>query len=202
MDRKAHWEAVHAERAPEEVSWFQEEPALSLELIRAAAPGTEARVLDVGGGASRLVDRLLDLGYGNVSVLDLSAAALERAKARLGVRAARVTWLVQDAASYDGPPVAVWHDRAAFHFCTDAAERAAYARAAAGAVEKGGTLILAGFAPDGPQRCSGLPVRRLTPADVEKDFDETFGLVDARRETHRTPWSSEQRFNYFVLRRR
>jgi SAM-dependent methyltransferase len=200
--RAEHWDAVYAARAPEEVSWFQSEPALSLELVRAAA-GPADPVVDVGGGASLLVDRLLELGYESVTVLDVSERALARARERLGPRAARASWVRADAAAYrPAAPVAVWHDRAVFHFLTERADREAYARAAAGAVRRGGTLILAAFAPDGPEKCSGLPVRRCGPDEVLEDFGADFALAETRRETHVTPWGAEQRFGWFALRRR
>ncbi len=160
-ERKAHWEGIYASRAATDVSWYQAEPALSLQLIGAVAPARAGRIIDVGGGASVLVDRLLDGPFERIAVLDLSETALGEARSRLGGRAERVQWIaadlteVRDLGRFD-----VWHDRAVFHFLTDAEDRAEYVGLARRTVPEGGHLIIATFADDGPRQCSNLDVRR------------------------------------------
>jgi SAM-dependent methyltransferase len=204
MNRKAHWDSVYASKRPEEVSWYQAQPTRSLDLIAAAAPGLESSIIDVGGGDSTLVDGLLERGYHQLTVLDLSGAALARTRARLGPHAAGVTWLEADATRAALPSSAydVWHDRAVFHFLTEEGDRVRYVAAAARAVRRSGTLVVATFAPDGPQRCSGLTVARYDAAGLERAFETEFLLERAFTDMHRTPAGSEQHFTYAVLRRR
>jgi SAM-dependent methyltransferase len=165
-----------------------------------ATPASE--IIDIGGGASRLVDHLIDRGFQDVTVLDLSEAALEAAKARLGGRAARVHWIVADVTAWE-PPKAydVWHDRAAFHFLTEERDRAAYVARLERALKVGGHAIMATFALDGPERCSGLPVVRYDPASLGRTLGRAFQLVDTRRHAHATPWGSDQSFQFSVFRR-
>ncbi|MCL4182365.1 MAG: class I SAM-dependent methyltransferase [Burkholderiaceae bacterium] len=203
MESKEHWEKVYATKATTQVSWFQEHAEVSLKLIRDAGISCQASIIDVGGGASTLVDDLVDRGYEDVTVLDLSGAALAAAKARLGPRAARVQWSeanVLDAAlarhRYD-----VWHDRAVFHFLTDAHDRGAYVRAVLHAVKPGGLVIVATFAPDGPTHCSGLPVMRYGARELHAEFGEPFVLLGHEHESHQTPAGSEQRFVYCFCRK-
>lgn len=203
MEPKAHWEGVYARKQPTEVSWYQPVPATSLALIEAAGATAESAIIDVGGGDSRLVDALLERGLGRVTVLDISAAALARARARLGERAAEVAWLEADITRAELPAQAydIWHDRALFHFLTSPSDRRAYADLARHAMKPGGTLILGGFAPDGPTRCSGLDVARWEPRDLARELGEGFRLLDSLEETHHTPARAEQRFSWAVLRR-
>jgi SAM-dependent methyltransferase len=202
-DRKAHWETVYASKGEAGVSWYQAEPRLSLELIRAVAPPAGGRVIDVGGGASVLVDRLLDLPFERIAVLDIAETALEKARRRLGDRAGRVEWIaadvieIRDVGTFD-----VWHDRAVFHFLTDAADRKKYADLARRTVPEGGHLVIASFADDGPKRCSDLDVCRYNAGSMAEELGEGFSLVDQARETHTTPWNSPQAFFYGVFRRR
>jgi SAM-dependent methyltransferase len=201
-DRGAHWENVYRTKDEREVSWFQEAPTISLELIRSAGATRSSAIIDVGGGASRLVDALVDEGYEAVTVLDLAESALAAAKARLGRAAAQVTWIVADAAGwkplrrYD-----LWHDRAAFHFLTDEADRAAYVACLRAALPPGGHAIIATFATDGPERCSGLPVIRYDAARLGEVLGGAFTLVDTRRHDHHTPMGSTQRFQFSLFRR-
>jgi 2-polyprenyl-3-methyl-5-hydroxy-6-metoxy-1,4-benzoquinol methylase len=184
------------------LSWYQDEPRLSLELIRAVAPAEGGRIIDVGGGASVLVDRLLDLPFWEIAVLDVSETALDKAKARLGERAERVRWVVADVT--EAPELGtfdVWHDRAVFHFLTDPADRRSYAELAWKTVSKGGHLVIATFADDGPKRCSDLDVCRYNARSLADEFGEGFSLVREAGETHTTPWGSSQPFFYGVLRR-
>ncbi|MGV3719762.1 MAG: class I SAM-dependent methyltransferase [Actinomycetota bacterium] len=202
QSRQAHWDEVYAGKGADELSWHQDEPSLSLALISAVAPGPQASVIDVGGGNSVLVDRLLALGYATVTVLDISPKALDQSKARLGELGRRVRWEVADvtqAASlgcFD-----VWHDRAVFHFLTREEDRQRYVALAERSIATGGHLIMVTFALDGPERCSGLPVCRYDAASLARVFANGFELVSARDETHLTPWGAPQKFTYCVLRR-
>jgi SAM-dependent methyltransferase len=200
--RKTHWEHVYSTRAETGVSWYQDEPRLSLELIGAVAPAEGGSLIDVGGGASVLVDRLLDLPFGEIAVLDISETALGKARARLGERARRVRWVVADVTG--APELGtfdVWHDRAVFHFLTDPADRRSYLGLARKTVPKGGHLVIATFADDGPKRCSDLDVCCYNARSLESELGEGFSLVREARETHTTPWGSLQPFFYGVFRR-
>jgi SAM-dependent methyltransferase len=203
LDRRVHWEKIYGERKADELSWFQETPALSLELIRRANIPKDGRVIDVGGGASRLVDCLLDSGFARVSVLDITPRALAHAQERLGARAEQVHWIEADVASFvPSETFDLWHDRAVFHFLTDASDRKKYVDCVRKALNPGGALILAAFAADGPEKCSGLPVRRYDSHLIREAFGGEFDLLHEATENHRTPWNSEQKFAYFLLRRR
>lgn len=197
-DPKTHWEDVYRAKQADEVSWFQREPRTSLDIIRRVASNRTARIIDVGGGTSSLVDRLLDDGYSNLTVLDVSATALTHARARLGVRASRVEWLDADIRAAKLPEASfdVWHDRAVFHFLTDAADREAYIRQIRHAVRPGGHVIVATFAEDGPTKCSGLPVVRYSPASLHHEFDGGFNLIQSVSEQHVTPSGQTQSFIY------
>lgn len=203
MQSKEHWEKVYTNKAATQVSWFQEHAQLSLKLIREAGTPETASIIDVGGGASTLVDDLLAQGFGNVTVLDLSGSALSAAKARLGARAARVQWVEADVLEADLPAHAfdVWHDRAVFHFLTTAEERQAYVRKVLRAVKPGGLVIVATFAEDGPTKCSGLPVMRYSAQALHAEFGEPFLLLGHERESHHTPGGSEQKFVYCLCRK-
>ena len=198
MDGKAHWEAVYQTRRPDQVSWFQPEARLSLDLIRAAAPNLTSQIIDIGGGASTLVDGLLDAGYLDITVLDLSATALTHARRRLGAGADRVLWIEADVLADNLPPVSfdLWHDRAVFHFLTSAEDRERYVAQVRRAVRPGGYVLVATFADDGPTQCSGLPVIRYAPNALHGTFGTDFRLLTSRRETHVTPAGVEQPFTY------
>lgn len=200
--RQAHWQNVYTKKGENEVSWFQENPAPSLELIAQVGATSTSAIIDIGGGASRLVDNLVELDFENITVLDLSEAALEAAKDRLGGRAARIQWIVADATVWE-PREAydIWHDRAAFHFLTEERDRAAYIARLEGALKVGGHAIIATFALDGPERCSGLAVVRYDPVSLGQTLGRTFQLVDTRRHAHATPWGSNQSFQFSVFRR-
>jgi SAM-dependent methyltransferase len=202
MDRREHWENVYRRNAPSALSWYQPEPAISLELIARVAPDFDAPIIDVGGGASTLVDGLLDTGYRDVTVLDLSDAALTAARVRLGSRASKVKWLEADvlAAPLAPSAYAVWHDRAVFHFLTDPRDRAAYVATAHAAVRPGGHVIVASFALDGPARCSGLDVVRYSPESMHSQFGPEFRLLASVRDEHHTPSGKTQAFVYCLCR--
>ena len=200
--RQAHWDKVYTTKGENEVSWFQQSPATSLDLIAQVGATQASAIIDIGGGASRLVDHLVEQGFEDVSVLDLSAAALKAAKARLGVRADRIHWLVADVTIWEPvKPYDVWHDRAAFHFLTDEKDRAAYIARLARGLKAGGHAIIATFALDGPEKCSGLPVARYDAARLGQTLGPGFRLVHTRRHEHATPWDSHQLFQFSVFRR-
>lgn len=202
MNRQDHWDRVYAGRTPETVSWYQPRPTVSLDLVAAAGIRPEDPVLDVGGGASTFVDCLLDAGFSAVTVLDLSAEALARVQARLGARAGQVQWIREDVTLFRPPAqFALWHDRAVFHFLVEAADRVAYVDSLRHSLVPGGTAIIATFAPDGPEKCSGLPVMRHDEASLGRELGADFELQEVRRESHLTPWRSEQRFLYARFRR-
>ena len=203
MRTKEHWEQVYATKAPTEVSWFQERADRSLKVIHAAKVPLSASIIDVGGGASTLVDGLVDAGFEDVTVLDVSGAALAAAQERLGERSAQVTWVEADVLQAPLPQHAydVWHDRAVFHFLTRAEDREAYVQAVLHAVKPGGLVIIATFAEDGPTTCSGLPVMRYSAHELHAQFGEPFELLGHEREAHRTPSGKEQQFIYCFCRK-
>lgn len=203
MQSKKHWEQVYTTKATTGVSWFQEHARQSIQLIRETGVAKDAGVIDVGAGASTLVDDLLSEGYSNISVLDLSEAALSTAKARLGEGARDVAWLVGDITQAELPQCAydVWHDRAVFHFLTTREERADYVRAVLRAVKPGGHVIVATFAEDGPEKCSGLPVMRYSPDGLHAEFGVPFTLLKQEREEHHTPLGTVQKFIYCLCRK-
>ena len=203
MDAKAHWETIYKTKQPHELSWFQPQATTSLALIRRAAPDHGAAIVDVGGGASMLVDGLVAAGYTHVTVLDLSPSALNVARQRLGAAASAVTWLEADVLSADLAPEGfdVWHDRAVFHFLISAADRARYVEQLCRSLKPGGYAVLATFAEDGPTRCSGLPVVRYSAAGLHRELGPAFRLVESVREEHVTPWGAKQAFVYCLCQR-
>jgi ubiquinone/menaquinone biosynthesis C-methylase UbiE len=199
--RQAHWETVYANKGENELSWFQESPTTSIELIDQIAANPVSSVIDIGGGTSRLVDHLVDRGFGDVAVLDLSEAALQAAKVRLGYRAAQVDWIQADVTTWvPHKAYDIWHDRAAFHFLTENRDRSAYIARLVRVVKPGGYVIIATFALDGPEKCSGLPVVRYDPQTLGHALGSAFQLVDARQHFHDTPWNSRQSFQFSVFR--
>jgi SAM-dependent methyltransferase len=202
IDRHSHWQKVYRTRGEREVSWFEESPVISLDLIHATGLSTEASIIDMGGGASRLVDALLDEGFEAITVLDLSEYALAAAQARLGVRSAKVKWIAADVTVWQqSETYDVWHDRATFHFLTDEKDRAAYAERLAQAVLPGGHVIIGTFGIDGPERCSGLPVVRYDAASLGAILGPSFCLVESRNHAHHTPMGATQRFQFSRFRR-
>lgn len=202
MDDKRHWERVYETKAADSVSWFQPTAARSLAMIMDVVPDRQAPIIDVGGGASVLVDDLLRVGYRDITVLDLAGSALAVARARLGAAAADVHWLEGDVRTVPLPAAhfAVWHDRAVFHFLTDAADRAAYVTQVQRAVRPGGFVLVATFAEEGPTKCSGLPVARYSPDALHQEFGDAFEMISSQRETHSTPTGSQQEFIYCLCR--
>jgi 2-polyprenyl-3-methyl-5-hydroxy-6-metoxy-1,4-benzoquinol methylase len=200
--RLAHWQNVYKEKAENQVSWFQETPAISLELIEAVHPKFDSAIVDIGGGASRLVDRLAREGYRDLTVLDVSESAIAMAKARMGEPAEAVKWIVADVTQWEPTRrYDLWHDRAAFHFLTQAPDRNAYVECLASALRPGGHAIIGTFAMDGPERCSGLPVVRYDAAFLSATLGNAFALVETRRHDHRTPMGGVQRFQFSIFHR-
>jgi len=203
MQSKEHWEQVYTTKSESGVSWFQEHARQSIELIACTGVSKDASIIDVGGGASTLVDDLLSEGYRQVTVLDLSDAALAASRARLGELATGVTWLAGDITKLELPRHAydVWHDRAVFHFLTTREEREAYVNAALRTVKPGGHVIVATFAEDGPDKCSGLPVMRYSADGLHAEFGAPFALLQQEREEHLTPFGTVQKFIYCLCRK-
>lgn len=204
--REQHWQEVYTTKDEAEVSWFQDRPQTSLDLIARTGLTAKASLIDIGGGASRLVDALLEAGWRDIAVLDIAAAALAKARERVGPRGAgadwSVDWIVADITHwrpqrrYD-----LWHDRAVFHFLTDPADRAAYKAALRAAVAPGGHVVIGSFAPDGPERCSGLPVQRYSPDSLQAELGPDFVLQQALQEEHHTPAGRLQHFQFSRFRR-
>lgn len=203
MARQPHWNNVYSTRTENELTWFEETPAVSLELVLKDLTAGEA-FIDIGAGASRLVDVLLSHGFGPLSILDLSEVALSISQSRLGLRAQQVDWIVADVTDWEPHRgYSVWHDRAVFHFLTDAEDRAAYFRALSKALNPGGKAIIATFAEDGPEQCSGLQVERYSPETLSREIDQQlskeFNLVDMKSHVHLTPKGNQQKFQYSIF---
>lgn len=198
MPSKQHWEQVYATKSAAAVSWYQAEATLSLRLIRQIAPSPDANIIDVGGGASTLVDGLLESGYWNLTVLYLASEALSVARQRLGQTGDTVQWLEGDITTLTLPAQTydIWHDRAVFHFLTHPADRLAYVEQVMRSVKPGGHVIIATFAPDGPTECSGLPVVRYAPDILKNELGRKFLLIECIEENHITPAGRVQHFNY------
>lgn len=202
MNRKRHWEQVYHDKSPQEVSWYQAQPVLSLDMIRRAAAGRTPSLIDIGGGASRLVDDLVGQGYADLAVLDISGRALDLARARLGSQANRVRWIEADVTSFEPDRTwEIWHDRAAFHFLTQAEDRKRYLAALQQALAAGGTVILAAFAQDGPKKCSGLDVVRYDADGIAAELGADFVLEESRTEVHVTPAGGKQLFGFHRFRK-
>jgi ubiquinone/menaquinone biosynthesis C-methylase UbiE len=203
MDQREHWDRVYATSAPTDLSWYQDTPTLALDLIERAGLGPSTEIIDIGGGDATLVDCLLARGAGHITVLDISAVAVARAQARLGSRAKAVTWIEADVTQAVLPTrrFDIWHDRAVFHFLTDARDQAHYLDLARGTLKRGGHLIVATFATDAPRQCSGFDVARYTPDALRSTFSSGFDLVTHGATIHQTPTGTEQPFTYCCLRR-
>lgn len=201
-NRQYHWENVYATKGEADVSWFQETPALSLELLKLVGAMPDSAIVDIGGGASRLVDALLARGFKDLTVLDLSSAALAASRKRLGAQSEQVTWIAADITEWEpSRTFDIWHDRAAFHFLTDREDQAAYVAHLLRVLRQGGHAIIGTFALDGPEKCSGLPVARHDAASLQEVLGLAFALVDNRRHDHTTPTGATQRFQFGTYRR-
>lgn len=202
MERAAHWNRVYTTKSEQEVSWFEPLPAVSLELLEAAGMTPESCVLDVGGGDSHLVDALAARGLDCLAVLDVSGAALGRARTRLGPAAQIPIWIEADVTrEWSLKPMDIWHDRAVFHFLTTADDRVRYKQHLLETLKPGGSAVIATFALDGPEKCSGLPVQRYSPEALADELGPAFALREARTHVHMTPWGSTQSFQYSRLLR-
>ncbi len=203
MNTKTHWEHIYETKSPTQVSWYQEHAKFSLQYIQNTGILKTDQIIDIGGGASSLVDDLLAADFQHISILDVSRTALQVARERLGARAAGVTWIEADITQAKLPHQTydVWHDRAVFHFLTEASDRQSYIDNVRHAVRKGGHVIVATFAPDGPDHCSGLEVVRYSPESLHDEFGDGFEVVDSTHETHQTPFGTEQKFIYCYCRK-
>ncbi|GGA70872.1 hypothetical protein GCM10011507_23050 [Edaphobacter acidisoli] len=192
-----HWEDVYAARDPGEASWYQTTPTASLSLIRASSVSPSTKIIDIGGGASTLADHLLGEGFSDITVLDISANAIAGAQQRLGPAASRVQWITADITTWQPETqYGIWHDRAVFHFLTNAGDRDAYRAALTRALLPGGSAIFSTFSLDGPERCSGLPVQRYSPESLAAELGCGLTLVESVTEDHHTPAGAIQRFVY------
>jgi 2-polyprenyl-3-methyl-5-hydroxy-6-metoxy-1,4-benzoquinol methylase len=202
-NRKEHWEKVFATKAETEVSWFQTYPKTSVEFLELFNLSLDANIIDVGGGDSHFVDALLDKGFRNIYVLDISANAIERAKKRLGEMASKVSWIVSDITEFK-PEVKFdfWHDRAAFHFLTSEEAVNKYVTIAENAINKGGYLILGTFSESGPTKCSGLEIKQYTESSMSVRFEEKFKRIKCITEDHTTPFNTVQNFLFCSFQRK
>lgn len=203
IDRQTHWNETYSSKAENQVSWFQVKPERSLDLITAAARDRAAPIIDIGGGASRLADMLLELGYRDITVLDIAETGLSRTKARLGAQADKLAWVVADVTQWQPQRTwQVWHDRAVFHFLTEPEAQDAYIAALKHGTAAGSSVIIATFALTGPERCSGLPVQRYSAATLATRLGSDFALYAEAEESHATPFGTRQQFQYAAFRRR
>ena len=197
FNRKAHWEEVYSVKQSTEVSWYQQHPEKSLELIKTTVADTSSRIIDIGGGASTLVDFLLNDGYQNLCVLDIAHSAIEQAKTRLAEKANEVNWLEQDITEFSAEqPYDLWHDRAVFHFLTHSDDRTSYIQTLSKVLKPGSHAIIATFGLDGPEKCSGLEVVRYSPETLSATLGNTFKLEQTSKEEHATPSGATQSFVY------
>lgn len=202
MNKKKHWAGVYAEKKADDVSWYQDQPEFSLRMIKKARLKSDDPFIDVGGGASKLVDCLLDLGHENLTVLDISGEALENAKQRLGRSARKVTWVESDITKFKPNQAShFWHDRAVFHFLTAVEDRKRYLAVLNESVVKSGHVLMATFALNGPEKCSGLPVQRYSHKTLQKTLGSNFKLIATDEETHTTPWGTTQNFIYALFKK-
>lgn len=202
VSRRDHWEQVYSTKGETEVSWFQDTPALSLDLIDCLGATPDTTIVDIGGGASRLVDSLIARGFKNVTVLDLSEAALAVAKSRLADRSKSVQWIAADVTKwYPSQTYDLWHDRATFHFLTEPIERVAYLDRLVKSLNVGGYAIIGTFALDGPEQCSGLPIIRYDSATLAQTLGSKFQLMKTQLQAHATPWGAVQRFQFSTFQR-
>jgi SAM-dependent methyltransferase len=198
---QSHWENVYSTKSEREVSWFEDSPDLSLRLIDETGVGPSASVVDIGGGASRLVDALVGRGQSHVTVLDLSSAALDVARRRVGITPC-VDWVASDVTTWmPGRLFDLWHDRAAFHFLVQEEDRRAYVETMRKALRPSAYAIIGTFAPDGPEKCSGLPIVRYDEVSLADVLGQEFKPLAHIRHTHLTPWGSEQRFQFTTFQR-
>lgn len=200
-ENQQYWNNIYTKNNPNEVSWFQQEPFISLQLIKRVSNNT-ARILDVGGGASVLTDYLLKSNFTNIGVLDISDKAMDHAKKRLAEQAGKVEWYVKDITDFvSSHPYDIWHDRAVFHFLTNSKSRALYIKTLKNTLNPGGYAIIATFAKEGPTQCSGLDIVQYDNSSIQHELGDDFILIDSQSDIHITPKNREQHFNYFLFKR-
>lgn len=201
-EKKSHWENIYKTKDLKDVSWYQPTPTTSLEFLKELNIPTSAKIIDVGGGDGFLVDHLLDLGYTDISVLDISASALERAKIRLGVKAEKVKWIIADISTFQ-PTIKydVWHDRAAFHFLTQEEEINNYIETVQNNVEENGVLIIGTFSENGPEKCSGIAIKQYSETSLSDRFAQYFKKINCKYVDHPTPFNTVQNFVFCSFRR-
>ena len=203
MSKKEHWENVFSTKQETEVSWYQEYPKTSVDFILKLTIAKDAKIIDIGGGDSYLIDALLELGFTNLYLLDISAKAIERIKNRLGAKAAKVTFIVSDVLDFQPETTFdFWHDRASFHFLTTESQIHKYAKLVGSAVAKGGNLILGTFSENGPKKCSGLDITQYNEQELKSVFESNFDLVESFTEDHKTPFDTTQNFLFCNFRKR
>lgn len=202
-DLKSHWEHIYSKKEFEETSWFQENPEISLNIIQSLGLSKEAPIIDIGGGNSYLIDHLLELGYENVSVLDISETALEKAKTRLGEKAQNVNWISSDVTKHTFEKTyEVWHDRAAFHFLTEDTQVENYISKLKSSLKSGGYFILGTFSENGPSKCSGIEVKKYASDEMKQLFEKDFEIVRLENLDHKTPWDAVQNFTFGLFRKK
>jgi len=202
MEGQHHWNSIYKIKAPEQLSWTQEVPATSLDFVHGFDLPKTARIIDIGGGDSRLVDYLLEEGFTNVTVLDLSAEALSRAQQRLGDKSKYAKWIVADVTAFQpAGEYDLWHDRAAFHFLTTEPQITAYLAIARRTVHPGGYAVIGTFSDNGPENCSGLPVRKYSEKDLTQELNKGFQKIKCITEDHRTPFDTIQNFLFCSFKR-
>ena len=202
-DKTKHWEGIYSAKKLTEVSWYQAKPETSLGLIESVNPPKSAAIIDIGGGDSLLIDHLLEMGFSDLTVLDISETALKRAKERLGEKSADVNWIASDVAQFSSPKqFDVWHDRAAFHFLTSEEDKSAYIKNASSQIKKGGHLILGTFSENGPKKCSGIEIKQYSIKSLSELFADAFKLIDGFNIDHTTPTGAVQNFVFCVMRRK
>ncbi len=202
IDRKSYWDDIYIKNMTHQTGWFQEEPHMSIDLIRSAGLPKNARIIDIGGGDSLFVDHILGLGFENITVLDVSEKAIERAKNRLGKQAEKVTWVTSDILDFDPKETYdLWHDRACLHFLTKHSERLSYAQVAKKVISFQGTLIIGAFSKTGPHRCSGLPIKQFTSEGILEYYSDRFEHIESRYTVHLTPSKNEQNYVFCRLKK-
>ncbi len=203
FNRKEHWENIYTTKELEEVSWYQPTPETSLQILKELDISADARIIDVGGGDSLLADHLLDLGFNNLTILDISAKSIERAKARLGERAKKIDWIVSDILDFEpSQKFDFWHDRAAFHFLTDKDEIDNYIKIASQGMSKNGKSIIATFSEEGPKKCSGIEIKQYTMAGMEETFGPYFKKIFCVTHDHKTPTQHVQNFIFCAFQKK
>jgi 2-polyprenyl-3-methyl-5-hydroxy-6-metoxy-1,4-benzoquinol methylase len=202
MSNNDHWNDVYSNKSEAELSWHQDDPSVALDIMKKAGVTTKSAVIDIGAGTSRLMERLLDLGLDDLSALDLSESALAVVRARLGEREKSVKWIVADITKWEPTQTYdVWHDRAVLHFLVKCEDRISYIQRLSQCVAPGGHAIIATFASDGPEKCSGLPVARYSPTSLAETLAADFSLVTHQFHLHYTPWGTQQSFQYSLFRK-